>query len=67
MVSGLGTVWPRHPHHQIADRKLNPNAQELIGFWTEGGIEREQCVFDSKKNGRDDLTVRLSISVGRFS
>ncbi len=33
-VGGMGTTWPRHPHHQIADLA----GVELTGFWDEGPV-----------------------------
>ncbi len=36
-VSGAGTVWPHHPHHQVADL----NHLDAIGFWDEGPVPWE--------------------------
>lgn len=33
-VNGAGSVWPRYPHHQIA----NLDGVELTGFWDEGPV-----------------------------
>jgi endoglucanase len=42
-VNSVGTTWPRHPHHQIADiTKI-----ELVGFWNEGPVPRR--VFEGRK------------------
>jgi hypothetical protein len=37
MLSGAGTVWPHHPHHQIADLKH----MDLPGFWAEGPVTKK--------------------------
>lgn len=33
-VNGVGTTWPHHPHHQVADL----TGSELTGFWDEGPV-----------------------------
>lgn len=35
-INGLGKVWPRYPHHQVADLTQT----ELKGFWDEGPMNR---------------------------
>ncbi len=35
-INGLGEIWPRHPHHQVADLTQT----ELTGFWDEGPMNR---------------------------
>ncbi len=41
-VNGLGSTWPRHPHHQVADPGINPGQPELVGYWTEGPVTRRE-------------------------
>jgi hypothetical protein len=36
-VNSVGSVWPHHPHHQVADL----SGAELVGFWDEGPVPRE--------------------------
>ncbi len=36
-VSGAGTRWPHHPHHQVADL----NHLDAFGFWDEGPVPWE--------------------------
>lgn len=33
-VNGAGTLWPKNPHHQVADI----NQLQLAGFWDEGAV-----------------------------
>lgn len=33
-VNSVGTTWPHHPHHQVADL----SGSELVGFWDEGPV-----------------------------
>ena len=42
-VSGMGTSWPRFPHHQVADLAR----VELTGFWDEGPVPL--AVFQGRK------------------
>jgi Tol biopolymer transport system component len=35
-VNNIGTTWPHHPHHQVADLTHS----ELVGFWDEGPVAR---------------------------
>lgn len=38
MVNGIGSIWPKNPHHQVSD--LTSTA--LTGFWAEGPIVRSE-------------------------
>lgn len=44
-VNGAGTLWPKNPHHQVADI----NQLELTGFWDEGAVP--QAVFEEQEIG----------------
>ena len=41
-VNGVGSAWPHHPHHQVADPALNPGQPELVGYWAEGPTTRRE-------------------------
>lgn len=49
-VNGTGTVYPHHPHHQIADL----TGEELRGFWDEGPVTRSTFEGEGIELGRAD-------------
>jgi endoglucanase len=49
-VGGLGTMWPRFPHHQIADLAH----LELTGFWDEGPVPLSVFTEQKIKLARPD-------------
>ena len=66
MVSGLGTVWPQNPHHQVADKKINPDAKPLTGYWTAGGIQGKQAMKLNEMRNKEDKYANFQSSHAIF-